>query len=129
MTARETLRDAMLTALRDALRPLAVAVFDAVPVRAGVPHAVLGEPSDSDWGAAGIEGRELRATVTLVDEGEKPLRLRGAMRAAEDIVLPDPLAGGWRVAGLSVVATRMAKTGTRWTAVIEWRARLWRVGQ
>ncbi|GAA3260852.1 hypothetical protein GCM10020258_23630 [Sphingomonas yabuuchiae] len=45
-----------MTALRPALTPLGVALFDAVPVRASVPQAVLGEPSDSDWGAAGIEG-------------------------------------------------------------------------
>ena len=104
-------------------------MFDAVPVRASVPQAVLGEPSESDWGAAGIEGRELRVTVSVSDEGEQPRRLRACVQAVEAIGLPEVLADGWRVAGLSVTATRMAKTGARWTASVEWRARLWRVGQ
>ena len=129
MTAREALRTGLLTGLRTVLQPLAVTVFDAVPVRGGVPQAVLGEPSDSDWGAAGIEGRELRVTVTLSDEGEQPRRLRAAMQAVEGIALPAALSEGWRVAGLAVIATRMAKTGARWTANVEWRARLWRAGQ
>jgi hypothetical protein len=129
MTAREALRVGLMTALRTVLTPLGMALFDAVPVRASVPQAVLGEPSDSDWGAAGIEGRELRVALTLTDEGEQPRRLRACVQAAEAIGLPEMLADGWRVAGLSVVATRMAKTGARWTASVEWRARLWRVGQ
>lgn len=129
MTAREALRIGLMTALRSVLTPLGMALFDAVPVRASVPQAVLGEPSDSDWGAAGIEGRELRVALTLTDEGEQPRRLRACVQAAEAIGLAGALADGWRVAGLSVVATRMAKTGARWTASVEWRARLWRVGQ
>ncbi len=129
MTAREALRAGLMTALRPALASLGVALFDAVPVRASVPQAVLGEPSDSDWGAAGIEGRELRVALTLTDEGEQPRRLRACVQAAEAIGLPEILADGWRVAGLSVTATRMAKTGARWTASLEWRARLWRTGQ
>lgn len=129
MTAREALRAGLMTALRPALTPLGVALFDAVPVRASVPQAVLGEPSDSDWSAAGIEGRELRVVLTLNDEGEQPRRLRACVRAAEAIGLPEILADGWRVAGLSVIATRMGKTGARWTASVEWRARLWRAGQ
>ncbi|MGE7206458.1 tail completion protein gp17 [Sphingomonas sp. NPDC019816] len=129
MTAREALRAGLMTGLRTALQPLGVTVFDAAPVRASVPQAVLGEPGDSDWGAAGIEGRELRIAVTLADEGEQPRRLRACVAAVEAISLPEVLADGWRVAGLSVVATRMVKAGARWTASMEWRARLWRVGQ
>lgn len=128
-TAREALRSGLMTALQTALQPLAAAVHDAPPVRGGVPRAVLGEPIDSDWGAAGIEGRELRVTVTLTDEGEQPGRLRAALQAVEAIALPTPLPDGWRVAGLNVVATRTVKTGPRWTASIEWRARLWRPAQ
>ncbi|MFV0922663.1 tail completion protein gp17 [Sphingomonas parapaucimobilis] len=118
-----------MTALRPVLIPLGVTLFDAVPVRASVPQAVLGEPSDSDWGAAGIEGRELRVALTLTDEGEQPRRLRACVQAAEAVSLAGVLADGWRVAGLSVTATRMAKAGARWTASVEWRARLWRTGQ
>ncbi|MEK9209916.1 DUF3168 domain-containing protein [Sphingomonas sp. 2378] len=129
MTAREALRAGLMSALHPVLQPLAVSLFDAVPVRASVPQAVLGEPTDTDWSAAGIEGHELRVTLTLVDEGERPLRLRSAMQAVEGCVLSDALADGWRVAGWTVMATRMAKTGARWTASVEWRARLWRVGQ
>ncbi|WP_347092907.1 tail completion protein gp17 [Sphingomonas parapaucimobilis] len=129
MIAREALRAGLMTALRPVLIPLGVTLFDAVPVRASVPQAVLGEPSDSDWGAAGIEGRELRVALTLTDEGEQPQRLRACVQAAEAVSLAGVLADGWRVAGLSVTATRMAKAGARWTASVEWRARLWRVGQ
>jgi len=129
MTAREALRAGLMTALRPVLIPLGVTLFDAVPVRASVPQAVLGEPSDSDWGAAGIEGRELRVALTLTDEGEQPRRLRACVQAAEAVSLAGVLADGWRVAGLSVTATRMAKAGARWTASVEWRARLWRTGQ
>ncbi|GAA3260857.1 hypothetical protein GCM10020258_23640 [Sphingomonas yabuuchiae] len=80
-------------------------------------------------GRGGNRGRELRVALTLTDEGEQPRRLRACVQAVEAIGLPEILADGWRVAGLSVTATRMAKTGARWTASVEWRARLWRTGQ
>ncbi|WP_322964550.1 tail completion protein gp17 [Sphingomonas fuzhouensis] len=129
MTAREALRAALLTGLRTALQPMAVTVFDAPPVRGSVPQAVLGEPGDSDWGAAGIEGRELRVTVTLTDEGEQPTRLRAAVEVVEGIALAEMLADGWRMAGLVVTARTFTKGAARWTASVAWRARLWRDGQ
>ncbi|MET4896181.1 DUF3168 domain-containing protein [Sphingomonadaceae bacterium jetA1] len=130
MSAREAMRAGLLTALGTALRPLSVAVFDAPPVRGGVPQVVLGEPLESDWGAAGVEGRELRWPATLTDEGERPVRLRAVVAAAEAVRLPAMLADGWRVAGLVATTTRFVRgAGPRWAVTIEWRARLWRAAQ
>ena len=102
-----------------------VAVFDAPPVRGSPPFAVVEEPVATDWSAARIDGRELRLIVTITDAGERPVRLRALMTAAEGAAagLSGELAG-WRVASVMLVRTRLVRAGERWRGSVEWRVRV-----
>jgi TP901-1 family phage major tail protein len=73
------------------------AVFDALPPRAGLPFAVVDEPVTADWSAAGLDGRELRLSLRIEDAGERPVRLRALVAAAEAAV--GALAGAGGMAG------------------------------
>ncbi|GGB30373.1 hypothetical protein GCM10011380_19820 [Sphingomonas metalli] len=125
MSARELL----VAAVMARLKPLPLAVFDAPPVRATVPRAVVEEPALADWGAAGISGREGRLTVALSDEGERPGRLRGLLAAVEEAVpRTAPVLGqGWRIARLQLVRSRLtAGPAGRWSGAAEFAVRLYR---
>lgn len=135
MSAGEALVAAAVAAV-DALDGAAIeglgrlsAVFDAAPARAAPPYAVVGDPVLIDWSGAGVTGREGRLTVTLWDAGEVPARLRALLEAAEAAVLAmgPELGGGWRVASLLLVRSRVARAGgDRWTGVSEFRVRMYR---
>ena len=109
-----------------------VAVFDAPPVRGGLPHLVVEAPLLSDAGVAGWSGREGRLTVVLEDAGERPVRLR-ALLAAVEAGLPG-LAGaaigdGWRLVTVRLARSRLARVGrqeSRWQAAAEFAFRMWR---
>ncbi|MFS0772828.1 DUF3168 domain-containing protein [Sphingomonas sp. 1P08PE] len=122
-------RDLLVGAVAAALKPVPATVFDAPPVRGGVPHAIVEEPVLADWSASGWRGREGRLAVTLVDEGERPRRLRGLLAMVEELV---PTAGpalgqGWRIANLRLVRSRLAATAPgRWRGTAEFVVRLYR---
>ncbi|WP_125996739.1 DUF3168 domain-containing protein, partial [Sphingomonas sp. S-NIH.Pt15_0812] len=91
-----------------------VAVFDAPPVRGGLPHAVVEEPVMADASVAGWSGRDGRLTVVLEDAGERPVRLR-ALLAAVEAGLPGmagaAIGGGWRVVTVRLARSRVARAG------------------
>jgi hypothetical protein len=125
MSARELL----VAAVAARLRPLPATVFDAGPVRGGVPHVVVEEPVLADWGASGLTGQEGRLVVTLADEGERPVRLRALLAAVEAAVPDTPrlLGKGWRIANLRLVRSRLATTAPgRWRGTAEFVVRLYR---
>ncbi len=62
---------------------LDVSVFDAPPVRGGLPYAVVDEPVLSDWSTKTWVGREGRVLLTLFDGGERPVRARALLAAVE----------------------------------------------
>ncbi|HEX8191347.1 MAG TPA: DUF3168 domain-containing protein [Allosphingosinicella sp.] len=101
-------------------------VYDAPPLTAAAPHALVEIDLESDWGHKSGAGRELRLAATLTDKGERPVRLRALAGAAEAALrgLP-PQVGGWQLVSMTHLRTRevrRAKNG--WAAVIEFRARL-----
>lgn len=114
-----------------------VRVFDAAPVRAGLPYVVVDDPVLVDWGAKGWTGREGTLAVLAYDAGAgggaenggRPVRLRGLAGVVE-AAMPglDPALGeGWRIAGLRLSRSRIVRAaGDRWLASVEWRVRLYR---
>lgn len=103
------------------------AVFDAPPVRAALPYAVVEEAVLADWSTKDMDGREGRFAVTVRDGGERPVRLRVLAGAVEDAVTVmdrDP-GEGWRIASLMFVRGRIVRDGeSRWMSVSEFRVRM-----
>ncbi len=104
-------------------------VFDAPPVRGGVPYAVVEEPVLQQADAAGIAGRTGTVSVASFDAGERPVRLRRLIGAAEDALatLSGDLGEGWRLTGMRLVRSRLVRSGDdRWRGVSEFAVRLYR---
>lgn len=122
--ASEALRAAAAAAL--AAVPAIGRVYDAPPLQAALPHALVTIDVESDWSHKSGAGREVRLAVSIFDEGERPLRLRSLAGAAEAAVAA--LGGeldGWRLVSLQFLRTRLVRgRGGGWTAVIEHRARM-----
>ncbi|WP_448662342.1 DUF3168 domain-containing protein [Sphingomonas sp. CJ20] len=129
MSVQSVVQDAVKAALAGHA-PLAVTgVFDAPPVRAARPYALIDEPVLVDWGTKDMAGREGRIAVRLFDSGERPVRLRTLAGAAEDAVAAmSPVLGeGWRVVSLVLLRSRILREGEgRWVASSEWRVRMLR---
>lgn len=77
MSARAALVEAVTGHLRGRAGLAGLAVFDAPPVRAVVPYAVVDEPVMGPWGTKSWAGYEARIAVGLWDEGERPVRGAG----------------------------------------------------
>ena len=124
--AGEVLADRALTALA-AVEGLNGA-YDGLPAQASLPYAVIEIGPESDWGWKGGEGRELRLTATVHDDGERPGRLRVLMEAAEAALLGLGGDGGWRVVNVVPVRRRtMQKRAGQWAGLIEVRVRMERI--
>ncbi len=117
-------------ALVEALAGLEVtAVFDAPPVRAARPYALVEEAWLTDWGTKDMAGREGRFAITLFDMGERPVRLRGLSGDVEDRIaaLPRGIGQGWAIASLVLLRARISREGdSRWQSVSEFRVRMLR---
>lgn len=111
----------------DDLAPLTV--FDAPPVRAALPYAVIEEPQLGAADAAGVAGRIGTLAISFWDAGERPVRLRGNVTLVEQLIeqLPGTLADGWRIGGLVLARSRLARTKDGWLARSEWAVRIFRV--
>jgi len=107
---------------------LDVSVFDAPPVRGGLPYAVVDEPVLSDWSTKTWVGREGLVLLTLLDGGERPVRARALLAAAEEGLeaLPPDLGEGWRVVRLALVRSRVLRVGDRWRGTSEFLVRMYR---
>ncbi|MEI9850625.1 MAG: DUF3168 domain-containing protein [Sphingomonas sp.] len=133
MSAHAALAAAVAAALdgHAALAEAVTGIFDAPPVRAALPYALVEEPVLADWGTKDMAGREGRIAVLLFDGGERPARLRVLAGAAEAAVeaMPRTLDDGWRVASLVLARSRILPDGaSRWVAMGEWRVRMLKQG-
>ena len=126
MSAAATLQAAIVARLGTVA---GLRVFDAPPLRAGVPYAVVEEPALQQADAAGIAGRTGTVSVVSHDAGERPVRLR-ALVAGVDAAL-EAMSGdvgeGWRLVGVRLARSRLARVGDdRWRGVSEFAVRLYR---
>lgn len=129
MSAGAVLQAAVVAHLRE-VGPEGLMVFDAPPVRGGVPYAVVGEAVLGAADAAGVAGRVGTIAVTCIDDGERPVRLRALVGAVEEAVagLTGDPGQGWRIAGLRLARSRIvAAKGDRWVATSEFAVRLFRI--
>jgi hypothetical protein len=105
-------------------------VYDAPPIQAVAPYAVVETGPESDWGHKSGEGRELRLALTLWDRGERPVRLRALTRAAEAALESvEGHAEGWQIVSLHflrerAVPPRAPAPNALTASVVEYRARL-----
>lgn len=131
MSAEVRVRAAVIDALRaDAgLMDVLNGLYDGQPGRAAPPYAVMGECIASDWGAKGVDGREVRLTVSLFDAGDRTDRIAGMLARVEAVVQALDMAGEeWRVAGARLIRSRLMRTGARdgdgWRAIADYRVRV-----
>ena len=128
MSVQAVLQAALVAALRG--HGLAVTgVFDAPPVRAARPYAVVEESLLGDWGTKDMAGREARVAIALFDGGESPARLRALAGEAEEAILamPRAIGAGWAVVSAVLLRSRIAREGEgQWKSVSEFRVRMLR---
>jgi hypothetical protein len=121
---------ALQAALAQRIGDTGLRCFDAAPVRAPTPHAVVEAPLLRDWNAADCTGREGRVAVQVHDTGERPDRLWQLVDGVEAALATagPELAHGWRLIAGQVGTVRMKRgEALRWTATVEMRVRLYRV--
>ncbi|HEX8578007.1 MAG TPA: DUF3168 domain-containing protein [Allosphingosinicella sp.] len=107
-----------------------IGVYDAPPFQAVAPYAVVELGPETDWGFKQGRGRELRLAVTLWDRGERPMRLRDLLRAAQ--LKLEAIEGdgeGWQLVSLHflrerTVPPRAPAPSALTAATVEYRARL-----
>ena len=120
----------LVAAVIERLEALHMPVFDAPPVRGGVPYALVDEPVLAEWSGVGWEGVDGRHIVAVHDAGERPVRLRALLDGVRETLslLPVDLGDGWRLLRFRPVKERIVKTGgDRWTAGLEYAVRMARV--
>lgn len=122
--ATGALVSALIAALRDV--PGLSQVSDGEPLQAGDAAAVVDAGPETDWGFKGGEGAEVRLAILVTCGGEAPGRARGfgeRIRAAVATVAPD--LGRWRLVSMVMLRSRLLReAGPKWTAVVEYRARM-----
>lgn len=125
MSARDALVAALATRLRGWAGLAGAAVFDAPPVRAGLPFVQVEEPVLADWSGAGFVGVEGKVVVTLADGGERPVGARVILGEVEACLGAMPAGlDGWRLVQLRLARGRLVRSGERWTGTSEFTVRM-----
>ncbi len=133
MSAEGAIRAAVVAALREdaALTALVNGIHDGAQVQASEPYIQVTECVGTEWGAKGLEGREVRLSLALFDKGETPGaiaamlgRVEAAMRGVDGSARE-----GWRIVGMRFVRSRVARTAPSqrrdggWQGVADYRVR------
>lgn len=123
---------AVQAAIADALRnsaPVMAAVsgvYDGPPPRAAFPYVSISDGSSGDWSTKTAPGREIRAALTVWDDGEEPARLYGLMHEVEQAVanIERDLVG-WRVASVAFARSFVVRDPSgSWAGLVEHRIRV-----
>lgn len=113
MSVQALLAAAMVDALADhpGVADVVTGIFDAPPVRAARPYAVVDEAVLGNWGSKDLAGREGVLAVLLFDGGERPVRLRALAGEVEAAIeaMPGDLGEGWRVVTLVLARSRIVR--------------------
>ncbi len=105
-----------------------LSVFDAPPVRSTGPNAIVEDPVLRAFDGSQVTGRIGTLAISFADTGEIPTRLRVLMAIAEETVDQlTGLSGGWRIGGIALARSRLARTKDGWLGRSEWAVRLFRV--
>ena len=124
MSAAQALIEAALAALGE-VEGL-TGRHEARPLQAAFPYATVEAGAESDWGHKSGIGREVRLTIVLRDEGERPERLRRLLAEAEAAL--DGIGatlGAWRLVSFAFLRSRLVPDGQRrWAGAIDYRARM-----
>jgi hypothetical protein len=119
---------ALAAAAAEALNQIAglAGVHEAMSVQASPPYATVAAGLETDWGHKSGAGRELRLTVTLNDQGERPTRLRALAEEAQQALEGlGPELDGWRLVTLVFVRSMtVAESPGRWLVTLDYRARM-----
>lgn len=101
-------------------------VIDGSAVQQTAPYLQIGEAMATDWGTKDRPGRELRFALSIVDLADGPGRLATLAAAAEGAIEAMPRdIGGWRVAGIALLQSRLVNDAPgRWRALIDYRVRV-----
>ena len=125
--------EALAAAAAAALRAIdGLSVFEAPPLQAAEPWALVEAGPETDWGHKSGAGRELRLAVRLHERGESGARLAGLIEAAEAAVAAIGGVAGWQLVGLHLLRSMRLppKKGApegAWVGLIEFRARMLRI--
>ncbi|MEA3042315.1 MAG: hypothetical protein QOJ53_205 [Sphingomonadales bacterium] len=123
-SASATLVAAAMAALREVAG--LSGVHEEMPIQAAAPHAMVGAGLETDWSHKSGAGRELRLSVILRDQSERPGRLRALAAKAEAALQEMPVElDGWRLVTLVFVRSMtVAESSGRWALTLDYRARM-----
>lgn len=126
MSAGEALRTAAMAALGGIS---GLGIYEGPPVQAAFPYALVEAGPESDWSHKSGEGREVRLAVILHDKGERPVRLKALISAAEAALAGLSGAEDWELVTLRFMRSRVVRDAKGiWAGAIDYRARMLRTG-
>jgi hypothetical protein len=123
-SASATLVAAAMAALRNVAG--LSGVHEEMPIQAAPPHVMVGAGLETDWSHKSAAGRELRLTIILRDQSERPERLR-ALAAEAEASLEEMAVelDGWRLVSFVFVRSMtVVESSGRWALTLDYRARM-----
>ena len=127
-SAANAVQAAVVEALGNSVPVMAAVsgIFDGPPSRASFPYVAISDGSSSDWSTKTAPGREVRAALTVWDDGEEPARLYGLMHDVEQAVAGiERDLDGWRVASVAFVRSLVVRDPAGpWAGLVEHRIRV-----
>lgn len=126
--AMAAVQAAIVATLRNSDRVMAgtTGVYDGAPARAAFPYITIADGSVSDWSTKTAPGREIRAALTIWDDGVEPARLYGLVQDVEQAVSGlDRDLEDWRVASVTFIRSLVVRDPAGpWAALVEHRIRV-----
>ncbi len=101
-------------------------IFDVRPWQASHPFAIIDADAETDWSHKSGQGREIRLSIAIHDNGERPDRLRRLIAAAQaEMAAIETEPGDWRIVSFAFLRSRIAANGRNgWIGRIDYRVRM-----